>query len=462
MFAQINNRGKTRYLKGVLFAALLLFANLGTLFSQSGPARVVTIEKAIEELLTNNLQIKQAQFQESLSEQDLLQARMNFFPNINAGASGGKNWGLSFDQTAGKLVTQSVQSAGAQLSTGVDIFQGFQRINQVKANRYQLLANQSNVERIKSDLILAMVTNYLEALTNYDLWEASREQHQLSREQLQIMEIQVEAGNNTLADLSQAQAQVATDELNITTAQNAYELSMLNLKQLMEWDPATSMDLVRPSVESVRLHASRMDAPEIVDRAIADYPEIKVAEYNTLAAERRVAMARGGLFPSLSFSAAIGTNYSSQAVDFATQQILPFGDQLRQNRGESIGFSLSIPIFNRYSTRIGINRAKINYQNALSSEQLAKNNFNKIIHQAVLDLRSAEKRLAATESALAAARKAFEVIRLRFEEGLATSIEQSTAQTTMNRAEFDYIQAQYELVFRSKVIDFYLGNPIRF
>lgn len=448
----------------VIAIGLLLLCGGGTVkvFSQqpAGP-RLITLEAAVQQTLDNNLQIKQAQFQEALSEQDLLQARMNFLPNLNAGASGGKNWGLSFDQTAGKLVTQSVNSAGAQLSTGLDLFQGFQRINQVRANRYQLLANQSNVERLRSDLTLSVVTNYLVALTNQDLWQASQEQHALSVEQLRVMKINVEAGNNTLADLSQAQSQAATDELNITTAQNAYELSVLNLKQLMEMDPEAEIELVRPSVEQIRLSANRMEASEIFAEAVGRYPEIKVAEYNTLAAERHIAIAKSGLYPSLSFSAGIGTNYSSQAVDLATQQFLPFGDQLRRNRGESIGFSLNIPIFNRYQTRIGINRAKINHRNALTNEQLAKNNFNKIIHQAVLDLRSAEKRLASTESALAAARQAFEVIKLRFDEGLATSIELSTAQTTMNRAEFDYIQASYELVFRSKVIDFYLGEPIR-
>lgn len=445
-------------------AIVLLFFCLqvtGALSQQSG-ARLITLETAVQQTLANNLQIKQTEFQEALSEQDLLQARMNFYPNLNVGASGGMNWGLSFDQTAGRLVTQSVNSAGMQVSTGVDLFQGFQRVNQVRINRYQLLASQSNVEKMRSDLTLAVVTNYLEALTNYDLWEASREQHALSLDQLRVMEINVEAGNNTLADLSQAQAQAATDELNITTALNAYDMSLLNLKQLMEMDPAVEIELVRPSVEQVRLSANRMQASEIFSQAVEHFPDIKVAEYNTLAAERGIALARGALYPSLSFNAGIGTNYSSQAVDFATQQFLPFGDQLRRNRGESIGLSLSIPIFNQYRTRIGISRAKINYQNALTNEQLSKNNFNKIIHQAVLDLRSAEKRLLSTESALAAARQAFEVIKLRFDEGLATSIELSTSQTAMNRAEFDNIQARYELVFRSKVIDFYLGEPIRF
>lgn len=446
--------------KGLIIAIMAMVFSMGA--GQAHAQQVISVETAVRQALENNLQIKQAEFQESLSEQDLLQSRMSFYPSLNASANGSMNWGLSFDQTAGRLVTQEVQSAGARLSSGVDLFQGFQRTNQVRANRYLLMANQSNVDRAKNDLSLSVVTTYLEALTNQDLHEASQQQLGLSQEQLRVMEINVDAGNNTLADLSQAQTQAATDELNVTTALNAYQMSILNLKQLMEMDPSVEIVLTRPSVEEVQLTTNRMLAEQIFGEAVAKFPEIKAAEFQTLAAERNIEIAKGALYPTLSFSAGIGTNYSSQARDFNTQQILPFGDQLKRNRSESIGLSLSFPIFNQYRTRIGISRAKINYQNALTNEQLTKNNLNKIIHQAVLDLRSAEKRLVSTEVALRSARQTFEVIKLRFDEGMANSIELSTSQTAMNRAEFDYIQAKYNLIFRSKVIDFYLGNPIRF
>ncbi len=439
---------------------LALFLGFGAL--DASAQQVITVENAVKQALENNLQIKQIELQEALAEQDLLQSKMNFYPSLNASANGSLNWGLSFDQTAGRLVTQNVNSAGARLSSNVDLFQGFQKVNQVKANKYLLMANQSNVERSKNDLMLSVITTYLEALTNLDMYQASLQQMELSKEQLRVMNINVEAGNNTMADLSQAQTQLANDELNMTSAFNAYELSLLNLKQQMEMDPAMQIELVRPSVEAVQLSTNRMLADQIFADALGRFPEIKVAEYQTLAAERNVKIAQGALYPTLSLSAGIGTNYSSQARDFNTQQFLPFGDQLKRNRSESVGLSLSIPIFNQYRARIGINRAKINYKNAVTNEQLAKNNLNKVINQAVLDLRSAEKRLMSTEVALRSAKQTYEVIKLRFDEGMANAIELSTSQTAMNRAEFDHIQARYNLVFRSKVIDFYLGNPIRF
>lgn len=441
-----------------LLGYLMCLGMIGNVQAQ----RLITMETAVREAQENNLQIKQAAFQASLSEQDLKQARMSFYPTLNVGASGSMNWGLSFDQTAGRLITQSVNSSGLRLSSSVDLFQGFQRLNQVLANKYALMASESEVERAKNDLTLSVITTYLEALTNLDLHQASLQQLALSQEQLRVMEINLEAGNNTMADLYQAQTQVATDELNVTTSQNAYEMALLNLKQLMEMAPEVEIELERPSVEQVQLSANRMMASDIFAHAVGTFPEIKAAEYSTQSAERQVDIARGALYPSLSLSAGIGTNYSSQARDFNSQQILPFGDQFQRNRNESIGLSLNIPIFNQGRTRIGINRAKISYQNALTNEQLVKNNLNKIINQAVLDLNSAEKQLAAAETALASAKQTFDVIQLRFDEGMANSVELSTSQIAMNRAEFDFIQAKYNFIFRSKVIDFYLGQPTWF
>jgi outer membrane protein len=439
-------------------AFLLALCGGSSVFGQE----VIRVEEAVQRALANNLQVKQAEFQVALSDQDLLQSKMAFYPNLNAGGSGSFNWGLSFDQTSGQLVTQSVNSAGIRLSSGMDLFQGFQRTNQVRANRLQLLSNESNVDRVKNDLVLSVTTTYLDALTNQDLMLAALEQQKLSKQQLEIMRINVDVGQNTMADLAQAQSQAATDELNMTNAQNAYELSVLNLKQLMEMDPNVSIELVKPNIDEVKRNAALYSAAEVFNKAVQVFPEIKVAEYNRLIAERSIAIAKGSLYPTLSINGGIGTNYSSQARDFVTGAQLDFMEQFNRNRSQSVGFSLNIPIFNNWRSRVAINKSKINYNNALVNEQLAKNNLNKIIHQAVLDLRSAEQRLSASELSFASAKAAFEVIQLRFNEGLATALELSTAQTNMNRAEFEAIQARYNVLFRSKVIDYYLGNPITF
>src|SRR5690554_3276006 len=168
------------------------------LFSFSSQAQqVLTLREALDQALNNNLQVKQASLQAALTEEDVKQARMNFFPTVNAGVDGNLRWGKSFDQLTGSLINQSTNSLNGSLNASASVFQGFARTNQVSANKYLLLADQSNIEKIKSDLVLSVVTNYLEALTNQDLLAAGEQQLALSQSQLEVEQINYDVGNKT-------------------------------------------------------------------------------------------------------------------------------------------------------------------------------------------------------------------------------------------------------------------------
>src|SRR5690606_15684413 len=331
-------------------------------------------------------------------------------------------------------LTESITSLNGSVNASVPIFQGFQRVNEVAANKYLLLADQTNTERIQSDLVLAVVTTYLEALTNQDLLTAGKQQLTLSKEQLQAEEINFEVGNRTLADLSQAKSQVATDELNVTSAQNAYDISILDLKQLMELDPSTEIVLEQPSLPECEHITTAYSAEEVYLEPTSIYPEIKQASYNTLAAEKNIDIVKGGYYPTLSLSGGLGSGYSSADKDYTTGVERPFHQQIDDNFSTFVGLSLSIPIFNNFQTRIAVKKAKISYENALLGERQAENNLSKVIHQAVVDLRAAEKSYYSNEQAFEASKQAFEVFKQRYEVGLANSIELNTSQTNMNKA----------------------------
>lgn len=443
-----------------VFSTFLAVCLMST--AQVEAQQVIPLREAIDLAQNNNLQVKQALFQAAITEQDVKQSRMNLYPTLNAGMDGDLRWGRSFDQLTGSLITKSINSLSGSIGSSVPIFEGFQRVNQVRANKFLLLADQSNAERIKSDLVLSVVTTYLEALTNQDLLVAGRQQLALSTSQLEVEQINVDVGNRTLADLSQAQSLVAADELNVTSAQNAYDLSMLNLKQLMEIDPSVSIELEKPPLPDFESKVTAYSAQDVYSQAKVNFSEIRQAAYNADAAKTNIEVLKGGLYPSLSLRGGLSTGYSSASYDPFTNMETSFGTQLGDNFSRYIGISLSIPIFNNFRTRISVKKARISYEKALLGVRQAENNLNKIIHQAVLDLRAAEKSLLSNRQAFESTRQAFDVIRQRYEVGLANSIELSTSQTNMNRAEFDYIQSRYNLVFRIKVIDYYLGKPITF
>ncbi len=459
---------KSRRYKNIFFFVPGL-ALIFTVLPETHAQEKITLQQAVEAALKSNLQIKQAQLQESLTEQDLKQFKLALLPTLNASTNLNFNFGRSVDPFSYQFVNQQITSANGGASTGFTLFQGGQKLNQISQNKLLLEADKSNTRRVQNDLALNVATTYLGILNNRDLLAASGQQLDLARLQLEREQKQFDVGNKTLADLSQAKAQVATAELNVTNAQNNLDISYLNLAQLMERNPAELFEAVAPQIDEIGQLNTAYSAAQIYTKAVDNYPDIKYAEFNALAAKQAIKVARGSLFPRLDLQASLGSGYSTGSERIrpgpdGTQirERSPFGSQLNNNFNQTLGFGLSIPIFNGLSSRIAVTRAKIQYQNASFAEQLAKNNLNKIINQAVLDLRASEKRYRSAQTAFESSKEAFRVIEQRYNVGLVNSLDYNQSQTNLNKAQFDMIQAKYDLIFRSKVIDFYLGNPLEF
>lgn len=447
------------YMMTIRLLALLFLFSLCT--GSVRGQKLITLQSAIDSAIKNDLQLKEARLRVALTDQDLLQSKMNLLPVLGASAGGRISGGNYFDEKTGKVGNTTNKSADGSLNLSVTLFQGFQRLNQIRANKLLLQSDEGFVDQVEYDLVLQVFTTYIEALTHKELWSASRQQLALSEEQLRVEEINLEVGNRTLADVSQARSQVANDQLNITTSRNDYELSLLTLKQLMEIDSEQEIVLESPNVEDVEALVAKYSAAGVYEKAMNFFPQIRVAEYNTLAAEKDVNIAKGRYFPTLSLSSGLSTGYTSSYLD-QNGIVFPFRQQLRDNYSRYIGLSLSIPIFNNLSSRIGVRKAKIVYENTKIAEKQSKNNLNKIINQAVLDLNAAKQQYESSEEVFVSTRETFKVFQERYDVGLATSIELNTAQTNMNKAEFDFINSKYNLLYRTKVIDYYLGNEIRF
>jgi outer membrane protein len=447
-----------------LLLVFLVFCGL----SRGQAQEKITLEQAINLALTNNIQLKQAKLNVALTAEEYKQSKWALTPSLNANSNLNKSFGRSFDQLSGQAFDQSVTSGNGSLSSSVVLFQGFQRINQISQNKYLLAADKSNAEKAKNDLILSVVSTYLQVLNAQDLVETAKQQSTFARMQLDREQKLFDVGNKTLADLSQAKAQFATADLNLTNAQNQSDLAFLNLAQLLERDPASPFEVEKPQVDALKASENTYEANAVYQTALTTYPDIKIAEYRTLAAKNAVSVARGGFSPRISFGGNLSTGYSSGRIQLIPGSIppafekIPLNDQLSGNYSRGVGVSVSIPLWNGNQARSVVNRAKISYQNATLSEQLAKNNLNKVINQALYDLKAAQKRFESTQSAYNSSKEAFNVVEQRYTVGLVNTLDYYQTQVNLNKAAFDVIQAKYDLLFKTKVIDFYLGKPINF
>jgi outer membrane protein len=471
---------KATVICSILFSALTFSAHA---------QEVISLQKAVDLALDRNLTIKQSQFSEALDDETLKQSKYNALPNLTAGPQASFNFGRNIDPSTNQFINQRIFALNGTIQTQVTLFQGGQLRNTVIQNRLLLDADKTATAKVKNDLILNVVTTYLQVLTNQDLVKAAQQQIDISKITLDRAQKNFDVGNQTLADLSQAKASVSTADLNYTNAENSYEISLLTLKQYMEMSPANNITVEKPDISKLTDINTLYNAEDVLKTAVAVNPDVLLAEQREKATQQGIKVAQGNYYPSLVLFGQLGSNYSdartlsggavatgaSETIGYVngnTSQPVttpvftpvfnkyPFFNQLSDNFNQSVGVSLQIPIFGRFSARTSVRKAKIQYENAKVTSQLARNNLSKIIYQAVLDVKSAEKSYLSSTQTYLANKDAFNIIQQRYTVGLVNSLDYNTSLTNLNKSQFDMIEAQYMVIFRAKVIDYYLGNPI--
>jgi len=445
-----------------------------------------SLEDCINHALENNIQIKQRKLSVDIARENLLQTRANQLPSLNANASHGYNFGRTIDPFTNEFASERVRSNNFSLSTGLNLFSGFQLRNSIEQGRQELEASRFDVEKIENDISLAVASGYLQILFARELAEVAASNLEVTRQQVQQTRRLVEAGTLARGSLYTIEAQAATEELQLVNAENQLEISILNLAQLLDLADYQQFEIVVPEIDIDTFGEMEYSPMQIFSTAVNSQPDVRSAELRVASAEQGVKIARGARSPMLSFRGSYGTGYSGasreitdvmigepqpigltasgEAVfgpsfDYITS-IKPFGDQLEDNLNRSLAFVLTVPIFNSFQTRASIGRSRIALENAALNNQLIRDQFFKNVQQAYADAQAALKRYNATTKNEQALQEAFRYIEQRFSLGMVNSLEYNDAKNRLTAAQSDLLQSKYEYVFRVKVLDFYLGIPI--
>jgi outer membrane protein len=451
MIEAITKLKRTGLICGMLVAAIG--------FSASAQ-ETITLQGAIDRALERNLTIKQAQVTEKLATEDYQQAKNNLLPSLVANPQASYNFGRTPNLATYSYTSQSFLYVNGQASASVTLFAGGALRSQILQNKLLLDADKSATQKAKNDLVLLVATDYLNILTSQDLVAAAKQQLAIAQISLDRTQKNYNAGSQSLADLSQAKAGVSTAQLNLTTAQSQLDIAILTLKQYMEMDPKTDIKVEIPDISKITDVKTVYDASEVIKTALVVNPDVQVQELLEKGYAEAIKVARGGYYPTVSLFGGVGTNYSSISQNINGSTNYPFFNQVGNNMNEAVGVSLQIPIFNKFQARTNLRKAKLNYENAQLTTQLTKNTLAKTIYQAIEDLEAAVKRYASTQQTFAADKDALDAMKQRFDIGLANQLDYNTTLTNYEKAQNDMIEAKYEVVFRSKVIDYYLGNKI--
>ena len=449
-----------------------------------------TLEDCIKYALDNNIQVKQSQLSAESDKISALQSKLGVLPNINGSVSHNYNWGRNIDPSSNSYTDQQTQSNSVSLNSSIDLFNGFQKVNNIRQSQSNYMASKYDVEKMKNDIILRIGQAYLQILFNKEQVDISQNQVDISNLQIARTKNLFDAGTIAKGNLLDIQAQGALEEANLVVAQNQLELSYLDLAQLLDLKSTKDFEIVKPTIK-MEGEVTLIPANQVFAYASGTMPEIKSAEYRLESSYRGLAIARASRYPSLSLSGYFGSNYADNILDYSKikststriglptnytvegtgqkilQQIsnaefenMSFKDQLDKNLSKSLRFSLNIPIFNGYQVNANVSKAKINTLNADYNLQLAKNQLQKSIEQAYADAQGAYKSYNASQKAVTSFQEAFNYTQQKFDVGMMNSVDYNDAKNKLIKSQSDLLRAKYNFVFKKVILDFYQGNPI--
>jgi len=451
-------------MKRILFLICFVFGTV-SIYAQ----KQWTLEDCLRHAQVNNITIKKAFLNTEISKQNHFQSKMALLPNLNASLSDNTNFGRNIDPVTNQITIDRVRNNNFSLSSSVTLFNGFQSINNVRKNNFDYLSSKYDAEKIANDISVNIVTAYLQLLYNSDLVEVSQQKVDVSKLQVERISKMVEVGSLPKGDLLNTESQKAQEELQLINAQNQRDIAKLNLMQLLDLSVSESFDIVQLEVE-VDENYSTVDNQAVYALALENLPDVKSAETKLKSSERSLAISQGTRSPRLSLSASVGTLYSDanrrlfydSLGAIPTYQDYSFEDQFNDNVSQAISLSLSIPIFNNWQANASISRAKIGVLQAQYSLQEAKNNLRKTIEQAQNDARSAQKKYIASKKAVAYQEESFQYTQNKYDLQLVNSYDYNNAKNTLFKAETDLLQSKYDYLFKTKMLDFYMGKPLKF
>lgn len=424
----------------------------------AGPAMAQkqwNLKQCIEYAIEHNLTIKQQEAAKNESAVDLNTAKWSRLPDLNGSASHSFNFGrsLQMDNTYQQLNTQNT---GLNLSTSIPLFTGMQIPNQIALSKLNLKAAVEDLNKAKEDISIQVTSAYLQVLFNEELAKVAHEQVALSEEMLKQKTAFFKVGKASEAELYEAKSRAAQDQLSAVQADNEYRLALLDLSQLLELPTPEGFGIVSPSIDEDKDFSILTSPADIYSEALLIKPSIKAAQYRVEGAQKSIRIAQSGYYPQLSLGAGIATSY----YNVSGRENGNFGSQLRDNFSQYIGLSLNIPIFNRFSTRNQVRKARIQQTTLNWQLEDAKKALYKEIQQAYYNAVNAESKFESSRTADEAAKASFNLMKEKYANGKATSTEFNEARTNWLKAVSDRIQAKYDYLFRTKILDFYKGVPL--
>lgn len=462
--------------------------------SSASTASRLNLQQCIDIAQQNNIQIRQGRLTLSNADLQLHQSRLNQLPTAVFQGNQSINGGRSINPQSNEFVQQTINSSSFQLNTSVTLYNGGVLRSTVKQNELALQASQQELNATQNNISLTIAQNYLNVLVGNEQLAIAQRQADVTRVQLERTQRLVSAGSAPEANLFELRATLASNEVDIVNAQNTLDLAKVSLLQAMNVPINQQFEVEPINVPDPGLDPYTASVQQLYDVAATNLPEVKGADLRVRSANLGVQVAKGGLYPTLSLNGGLSTLYSSAAssailngqvlgqatVGYFTDPItgtqlpvtspipgydrtgISYGSQLGNNFSQSASLFLRVPIFQGNLSRNRITTAKIQQQNAELAALNTRLTLRQQIETAYTNMRAGANRYKATQAQVASLERAFQVAESRLNAGAINATDYSIAKTNLDRARASLVQAKYDYVFRTKILDYYQNKSLNF
>jgi outer membrane protein len=444
--------------------SILVFVGCLLFISARAQHHLWTFQECLDTAIQRNISLNESRANNDLNQINLDQSKASLYPYLSASGRDGVGFGRSLNPTTNQYIAKTTNSSTFGLNSSVTLFNGFQLTRTILQNKMNLDAGKTDIDNVKNTVTLNVTTAYIQVLFDYEILDAAKSQANATGVQVDQTEKQVKAGTLPESNLYTIRAQQATDNLAVVNAQGTLDLEKVTLEQLMEFPAVDSFDLKVPDFVEPSIMMNKTNQ-EIYAKALTVQPQITGASIRTNSALLGIKISEGARYPTLSMSGSGSSNYavsSRTGVVASVPKASPFFPQLWNNLGESIGLNLSIPIYSNRLIKSNIERAKVNFLLTQLNEQDLKYQLRTTIEQSYTDLKNSIKKYEATKEQIAAAELSYKNMERKYKVGMATAIDFLIEKNAFYLAQSNGIQAKYDYIFKSKILDFYQGVPITF
>lgn len=417
---------------------IILIAALLTALLASAQTHQWTLQQCVDTALANNRNIKQRELIRQQNEIAWKQSRNNLLPNLNGSARHSWTFGRS-EVTNGTKIDGNSNNSSFSLSSDLTIFDGLKMKYDIDARMNDLKKSESDLEKIRQDIVLSVASAFLQVLYNKELLQINNEQCKLTSNQIEQRQSLVKSGRLAEGEILELQAQLAKEEVTRTESENSLKLALLDLAQILELRDFENLDVQVPA-NLMEAELEVLSAENVYESALKNRAEIKSAEYQLQGSEKNVLIAKSAYYPTLNFGASAGKSFNNY----------------QPNRlSSSLVFTLNVPIFNKLQVRNNVKTAQLETQSNKLNVENAKLELRKSIQQAYYNAISAKAKLEASQKSVSSGAEAYRFAEKKYEGGRANVYELYQAKNNFARAQSEATQAKYEYVFRLKMLELY-------